>query len=91
MSKPPEAIPSPPSGVTLNPIPNKTMAEAAAWCAETLEVPVTERYLKNCADSRELRVSLIGGKRYVSTAELWRFITTRPARKADIIAARRRA
>ncbi|RUP35007.1 MAG: hypothetical protein EKK51_00165 [Mycolicibacterium sp.] len=88
MSKPPEVLPPPPEGLELSAVPNLTMADAAAWCGSALGIPVKVRYLQDNASSGALRVSLIGGKRFVSTSELWRFVCTRPARKADVRAAR---
>lgn len=89
MSKPPPPpLPEPPAGLELSAVPNLTMADAASWCGGALGIPVKTRYLQDNASTGALRVSLIGGKRFVSTSELWRFVCTRPARKADVRAAR---
>lgn len=91
MSRPPEVLPPPPAGLESSTVPNLTMVGAASWCRSALGIPVKVRYLQDNATSGALRVSLIGGKRYVSTEELWRFLVTRPARKADVRTARRGA
>ncbi|MFV9634854.1 hypothetical protein [Mycobacterium neumannii] len=75
-------IPAPPIGVQLSPVANKTATEAVEWYRSTLSVSVTTRYLKSATEAGELRCQIIAGKRRYSTAELYRFIVTRPSHTA---------
>ena len=75
-------IPEPPTGVTLSPVANKTIDDAKAWLGEVLEVDVSTRYLKSATDAGELRCQIVAGRRRYSTAELWRFMLSRPERTA---------
>lgn len=84
MSKAPEVVPAPPEGVILSPVPNKTLHEAQAWVKETLGLEVTISYLKKSTDRGQLTAPIIGPRRMYSTAELFRFLCTRPSRKEDL-------
>jgi hypothetical protein len=77
----PVRIPEPPASLNVSPVPDKTVADAVAWYAG-IGVEVTERWLKTVTDRKELTCRIIAGRRMYSTAELWRFIVTRPTRTA---------
>jgi hypothetical protein len=77
----PVQVPAPPPGLALSPVPDKTVKHAVDWYAD-IGVPVTARWLKTVTDRRELACRIVAGRRMYSTAELWRFITTRPTRTA---------
>jgi hypothetical protein len=77
----PAPAPDPPASLPLSPVPDKTVAEAVMWYAG-IGVPVTERWIKTVTDRRELMCRIVAGRRMYSTAELWRFIVTRPTRTA---------
>ncbi|OBI89271.1 hypothetical protein A9X01_13910 [Mycobacterium asiaticum] len=62
-------------------VPDKTVADAVEWY-RGIDVEVTERWLKTVTDRDELTCRIIAGRRMYSTAELWRFIVTRPTRTA---------
>jgi len=74
-------VPEPPASLNVSPVPDKTVADAVAWYA-AIGVPVTERWIKTVTDRRELACRIVAGRRMYSTAELWRFIVTRPTRTA---------
>jgi hypothetical protein len=75
-------LPQPPTGVTLSPVANKTLDDAQAWLRSALEVDVSTTYLKKQTDANELRCQIVAGRRRYSTAELFRFLVTRPERTA---------
>ncbi|WP_302776023.1 hypothetical protein [Mycolicibacterium neoaurum] len=62
-------------------MPDKTVTDAVEWY-RGIGVEVTERWLKTVTDRKELTCRIIAGRRMYATAELWRFITTRPTRTA---------
>lgn len=74
-------MPDPPAHLDVSPVPDKTLADGVAWYA-AIGVPVTERWIKTVTDRRELSCRIVAGRRMYSTAELWRFIVTRPTRTA---------
>jgi hypothetical protein len=74
-------VPEPPGSLGVSPVPDKTVKDAVAWYRD-IGVEVTARYLKAATDRNELMCRIIAGRRRYSTAELWRFITTRPTRTA---------
>lgn len=77
MSKtiPTRALPPPPPGVELSPIPNIRKAEAAAeWITETLGIPVTERYIRVKTNEKQISYSIIQGVRHYSSQALYEFI-----------------
>lgn len=77
----PVRVPDPPAHLDVSPVPDKTVSEAVAWYAG-IGVPVTERWIKTVTDRKELMCRIVAGRRMYSTAELWRFIVTRPTRTA---------
>lgn len=84
MSKAPEAIPAPPEGVILSPVPNLKLEDAQTWIREALGLDVTISYLKKSTDRGQLVAPIIGPRRMYATAELFRFLCTRPSRKEDL-------
>jgi hypothetical protein len=74
-------VPDPPATLNVSPVPDKTVSDAVSWYAG-IGVPVTERWIKTVTDRRELMCRIVAGRRMYSTAELWRFIVTRPTRTA---------
>lgn len=84
MSKALEVVPAPPEGVILSPVPNKTLEQAQAWIREALGLEVTISYLKKSTDRGQLVAPIIGPRRMYATAELFRFLCTRPSRKEDL-------
>lgn len=74
-------IPAPPASLAVSPVPDKTVGDAVAWY-HAIGVEVTERWLKAVTDRKELMCRIVAGRRMYSTAELWRFIVTRPSRTA---------
>ena len=75
-------IPAPPIGVELSPVPALVAVKAVEWYRNTLCVNVTTRYLKSATEAGDLRCQIIAGRRRYSTAELYRFIVTRPSHTA---------
>lgn len=84
MSKAPDVLPAPPEGLNLSPVPNKTLHEAQDWIRDELGLAVTISYLKKSTDRGLLSAPIIGPRRMYSTAELFRFLCTRPTRKEDL-------
>ncbi len=84
MSKPPDVLPAPPEGVALSPVPNKTLAEAQKWVRDELGLEVSISYLKKSTDRGLLTAPIIGPRRMYATAELFRFLCTRPSRREDL-------
>lgn len=84
MSKAPEVLPAPPEGLVLSPVPNKTLTQAREWVRDELGLEVTISYLKKSTDRGQLVAPIIGPRRMYSTAELFRFLCTRPTRKEDL-------
>lgn len=66
----------------LSPVPALTAAEAVEWYRSALGVTVTPRYLKTMTEASHLRCQIVAGRRQYSTAELYRFIVTRPSHTA---------
>ena len=79
--QPDARVPEPPTWLSLSPVPDKSVETAVNWY-RGIGVHVTERWLKSVTDRRELMCRIVAGKRCYSTAELWRFIVTRPSRTA---------
>jgi len=77
----PLPVPEPPVDLCISPVPDKTVSGAVEWY-RGIGIEVTERWLKTVTDRRELACRIVAGRRCYSTAELWRFITTRPTRTA---------
>lgn len=75
-------IPAAPDSVTLSPVPALTAPEAVEWYRNMLGVGVTPRYLKTVTEAGQLRCQIVAGRRQYSTAELYRFIVTRPGHTA---------
>lgn len=82
MSKVEPEIPDPPPGVVLSPVANKSIDEALTWLREVLEVSVSRRFVRCSTDTQDLRCQIIAGRRRYSTAELYRWIVTRPTSTA---------
>lgn len=69
-------IPDPPR--ELDSTPNiKGKAAAAKWLQAELKVPVTERYIANATNRREIEHAKIMGACYYSELGLWRFIMSK--------------
>ncbi len=77
----PASVPDPPASLVLSSVPDKTVSDAVEWYA-AIGVPVTERWIKTVTDRRELACRIVAGRRMYTTAELWRFIVSRPSRTA---------
>lgn len=77
----PVPVPEPPEALNVSPVPDKTLTDAVEWY-RGIGLEVTERWLKTVTDRKELTCRIVAGRRMYSTAELWRFITTRPTRTA---------
>ena len=75
-------LPDPPPNLELSPLANKTIDQAVDWLKDVLEINVRPRYLKTNTDSGELRCQIVSNRRMYSTAELYRFIATRPGHTA---------
>jgi|SRR5271166_364683 len=75
-------VAEPPTWLSLSHIPDKSVKDAVEWYWGIGVTTVTERWLKAVTDRRELACRIIAGRRMYSTAELWRFIVTRPSRTA---------
>ena len=71
-------IPNPPPDVALSPVANKTADSAVDWLRSVLDIHVTTRYIKTQTEAGELRCQIVAGKRLYSTAELYKFILSRP-------------
>jgi hypothetical protein len=71
-------VPEPPGELELSPVPNKSAAQAVEWYRDRLDLEVTPRYLKAATDAGELRCQIVARRRMYSTAELYRFVVTRP-------------
>lgn len=75
----PSDLPPPPAGLELSNVWNKTVTQAVEWLKEPpIEIEVTERFLKVSTDEDELPCRIVAAKRMYSTADLYRFIMTRP-------------
>lgn len=77
----PIPVPAPPASLSVSPVPDKTVSDAVAWY-RGISVEVSERWLKTVTDRKELMCRIVAGRRMYSTAELWRFIVTRPTHTA---------
>ena len=75
-------IPDPPPDWELSNWPGNDIDEAVEWYKKRNIKKVTKRYLKTNTDSGELKCQIVAGRRMYSTAELWRFIVTRPSHTA---------
>lgn len=60
----------------LSPVPDRTTEQAAQWITK-LGPEVSERYIRSQTDKGELNCSVIAGRRYYSTSELYRFVLSR--------------
>lgn len=72
-------LPQPPQGVLLSEVPALTDAQACQWFAVALGLDgITPRWLKTVTESGELQCRIVARRRRYSTAELFRFIVSRP-------------
>ncbi|NOQ62523.1 hypothetical protein [Mycolicibacterium fortuitum] len=68
-------IPAPPPEIKLSPIPNVRKADGAAeWITDTLGIPVTEQYIRDKTNRKQISYWLIRGVRHYSTQALYDFI-----------------
>lgn len=71
-------VPPPPAGLVLNPVPTiKGKAAAAQWICDKLGIAVTERYITNATNRREIEFAKIMGACWYSESGLYRFVMSK--------------
>ncbi len=76
--------PDPPSDVRLSYVPDIPQYDGAAqWCNEHLGVPVTGVTIKKAVRNRALPRTILMGRMYFSSQDLWNWLMSRRGFPAD--------
>lgn len=77
-------IPSAPEGVKIDNAPRLDYLQASAWFADELGMTVNPRFIRTAAERGALKSHLLGRKRFMATADLWAWATTKTRAKRSV-------